>query len=308
MSKPTLVILAAGMASRYGGNKQIDGFGPNGETILEYSIYDAIEAGFGKVCFIIRPEHQEIFENNISYKISPYAEVTYAYQTPDLSEYGFPETIDRSKPWGTGHALLAARDKVNENFCVINADDFYSSKAFVAMHQFLTEEVRDDHFSLLGYTIGKTLSDSGPVTRGVCATSDDSYLLQLDERAKVFRDETGAIRYEQADGGLGTLAEDEAVSMNFWGFTPAIFSLLEPMFIDFVAQNKQDPKAEFLIPVAAQDLLKAGKASFKVIKVNAPCFGVTYQEDKALVKESLAQLTREGLYPEKLWTRAIGNY
>ncbi|WP_028296846.1 sugar phosphate nucleotidyltransferase [Olivibacter sitiensis] len=305
MNKPTLVILAAGMASRYGGNKQIDGFGPNGETILEYSIYDAIEAGFGKVCFIIRPEHQEIFENNIAYKISPYAEVSYAYQTTDLSEYGFTDTIERAKPWGTGHALLSAKDKVSENFCVINADDFYSAKAFIAMHKFLTEEVEDNYFSLLGYTIGKTLSDSGPVTRGVCATTDEDDLKQLDERAKVFRDETGAIRYEQGDGSLGTLAEDEVVSMNFWGFTPAIFSLLEPMFVDFVSKNKQNPKSEFLIPEAAQDILKAGKANFKVIRVNAPCFGVTYQEDKALVKESLAQLTREGVYPDKLWTKAI---
>lgn len=302
MSKPTLVILAAGMASRYGGNKQIDSFGPNGQTILEYSVYDAIQAGFGKICFIIRPEHKEIFDHNISYKISPYAEVAYAYQVPDLREYGFTDTIERAKPWGTGHALLAARDKVKENFCVINADDFYSAKAFVEMYHFLTQEVRDDYFSLLGYSIGKTLSDSGPVTRGVCAKTSEGLLTQLDERAKVFRDESGAVRYEQGDGVLGTLAENESVSMNFWGFTPAIFDLLSPMFVDFVAQNRQDPKSEFLIPVAAQDILKAGKARFKVISVDAPCFGVTYQDDKELVRGSLAELTQTGVYPEHLWT------
>jgi dTDP-glucose pyrophosphorylase len=299
--KPTLVILAAGMASRYGGNKQIDGFGPSNETILEYSIYDAIRAGFGKVCFIIRNEHQEIFEEKFAKQVVDQIDVVYAFQGPQLDEYGFDEHIDRAKPWGTGHALLAARNVVAENFCVINADDFYSFTAFKQMADFLAKDASDSHFALLGYKIGKTLSDSGPVTRGVCAVSDKGELERLDERAKVYRNAARTIEFAQADGKPGTLPEDALVSMNFWGFTPAIFSMLEPLFKDFVKENKEDPKAEFLIPEAAQQLLQEGKASFKVLAIDAPCFGVTYQEDKPLVKNELARLVSENIYPPHLW-------
>ncbi|MFC6100183.1 nucleotidyltransferase family protein [Olivibacter domesticus] len=299
--KPTLVILAAGMASRYGGNKQIDGFGPNNETILEYSIYDAIRAGFGKVCFIIRDEHQEIFEEKFAKHIKDQIEVVYAFQGPQLEEYGFNEHMDRAKPWGTGHALLAARNVIGENFCVINADDFYSLTAFKQMAEFLSNEATDKHFALLGYTIGKTLSDSGPVTRGVCAVSDNGKLERLDERAKVYRNAERIIEFVQADGKPGTLPENALVSMNFWGFTPAIFSMLEPLFKTFVKENKENPKAEFLIPEAAQQLLQEGKASFSVLAIDAPCFGVTYQEDKPLVREELANLVAEKVYPANLW-------
>ncbi|WP_134092125.1 sugar phosphate nucleotidyltransferase [Olivibacter sp. XZL3] len=299
--KPTLVILAAGMASRYGGNKQIDGFGPNNETILEYSIFDAIRAGFGKVCFIIRKEHQSVFEEKFAKSINGQVEVEYAFQEPQLAEYGFSEHIERSKPWGTGHALLAARNLVKENFCVINADDFYSLTAFQQMAAFLANEAKNDHFALLGYKIDKTLSDSGPVTRGVCAVSEKGELERLDERAKVYRNAEKAIEYVQADGSPGILSADSLVSMNFWGFTPAIFSLLEPLFVTFVEQNKMDPKAEFLIPEAAQTLLQEGKATFKVIPIDAPCFGVTYQEDKPLVKNELSSLVEKGVYPRALW-------
>jgi len=301
--KPTLVILAAGMASRYGGNKQIDGFGPNNETILEYSIYDAIKAGFGKVCFIIREEHQAIFEDKFGKYINDQVEVVYAFQHPQLNEYGFEQYIERAKPWGTGHALLAARELVNENFCVINADDFYSAVAFEKMAAFLAEEADDQHFALLGYTIGKTLSDSGPVTRGVCSTVNGQ-LKRLDERAKVYRNQHGIIEFEENNGEPGYLPDDAPVSMNFWGFTPAIFSLLEPLFKQFVVDHQDNPKAEFLIPEAAQQLLQEGKASFNVIAVDAPCFGVTYQEDKPLVKAALASLIQEGAYPEQLWNMA----
>lgn len=301
LMKPTLVILAAGMASRYGGNKQTDGFGPNNETILEYSIYDAIRAGFGKVCFIIRKEHQEIFEEKFAKQIADQIEVAYAFQEPQLNEYGFDEYIDRVKPWGTGHALLAAKEEVKENFCVINADDFYSLTAFKQMASFLANDASDMHFALLGYTIGKTLSDSGPVTRGVCAVTDKGELERLDERAKVYRNAENAIEFVQSDGAPGTLAEDALVSMNFWGFTPAIFSLLEPLFKTFVKENKEDPKAEFLIPEAAQQLLQNGSVSFRVLAIDAPCFGVTYQEDKPLVRAELANLVAEKIYPAKLW-------
>jgi len=299
--KPTLVILAAGMASRYGGNKQIDGFGPNNETILEYSIYDAIRTGFGKVCFIIRREHQEIFEEKFGKQIADQVEVAYAFQEAQLDEYGFAERIDRAKPWGTGHALLAAREIVQENFCVINADDFYGVKAFQQMADFLANEANDTNFALLGYAIGETLSDSGPVTRGVCKVSGDNKLERLDERAKVYRDENKAIVFEKPDGAPGLLQEDDLVSMNFWGFTPAIFGLLEPLFKEFVALHKDNPKSEFLIPEAAQQLLQDGKADFKVLPVYAQCFGVTYQEDKQLVRERLEVLVNEDTYPNDLW-------
>lgn len=299
--KPTLVILAAGMASRYGGNKQIDGFGPNNETILEYSIFDAIRAGFGKVCFIIRKEHQVVFEEKFAKSINGQVEVEYAFQEPQLTEYGFDEYIERSKPWGTGHALLAAKGAVKENFCVINADDFYSLTAFQQMANFLANDANDDYFALLGYKIGKTLSDSGPVTRGVCAVSDTGELKRLDERAKVYRNAESGIEFVQPDGTPGLLNDGDLVSMNFWGFTPAIFSLLEPLFVTFVQQNKQDPKAEFLIPEAAQVLLQQEKAAFKVIPIDAPCFGVTYQEDKPLVKNELSELVEKGVYPKNLW-------
>lgn len=299
--KPTLVILAAGMASRYGGNKQIDGFGPNGETILEYSIFDAIRAGFGKVCFIIRREHQSVFEGKFAKLINDEIEVEYAYQELQLAEYGFSDHIERAKPWGTGHALLAARNLVKENFCVINADDFYSLTAYEKMASFLSSEAKNDHFALLGYKIGKTLSDSGPVTRGVCAVSDSGVLKWLDERSKVYRNKEKTIEFLQADGSLGYLKEDNLVSMNFWGFTPEIFSLLEPLFVSFVNNNKTDPKAEFLIPEAAQTILQSGKASFKVIPIDAPCFGVTYQEDKPLVKRELSKLVEKEIYPKQLW-------
>lgn len=299
--KPTLVILAAGMASRYGGNKQIDGFGPNDETILEYSIYDAIRTGFGKVCFIIRREHQEIFEEKFGRQIADQVEVVYAFQEPQLLEYGFDKHIERSKPWGTGHALLAARKVVSENFCVINADDFYSVKAFEQMAAFLANEANDTKFALLGYAIGKTLSDSGPVTRGVCKVSADGELERLDERAKVYRDSDRQIVFEKSDGEPGSLLEEDLVSMNFWGFTPAIFGLLEPLFKAFVEANIDHPKAEFLIPEAAQQLLQDGKASFKVLPVHEQCFGVTYQEDKPLVRERLALLVEDNVYPSNLW-------
>lgn len=299
--KPTLVILAAGMASRYGGNKQIDGFGPNDETILEYSIYDAIRTGFGKVCFIIRKEHHEIFEEKFGRQIADQVEVMYAFQEPQLQEYGFDEQIERAKPWGTGHALLAARNVVSENFCVINADDFYSAKAFEKMASFLANEANDTKFALLGYAIGKTLSDSGPVTRGVCKVSADGELERLDERAKVYRDSDRRIVFEKSDGEPGSLLEEDLVSMNFWGFTPAIFGLLEPLFKAFVNANKDNPKAEFLIPEAAQQLLQNNKASFKVLPVHEQCFGVTYQEDKPLVRERLGLLVQENVYPSYLW-------
>jgi len=289
------------MASRYGGNKQIDGFGPNNETILEYSIYDAIRKGFKRVCFIIRREHQEIFEEKFGKRLAGLVEVIYAFQESQLQEYGFDDVILREKPWGTGHALLAARNLVKENFSVINADDFYGAEAYRQMFDFLTHQANDKTFALLGYAIGQTLSDSGPVTRGVCKVAAGGTLQRLDERTKVYRDSDENIIFEDTDEKPGYLKDDDLVSMNFWGFTPVIFGLLEPLFKSFVKANRHNPKAEFLIPNAAQQLLQQGKATFKVLPVNTPCFGVTYYEDKALVKDALSKLITQTVYPENLW-------
>ncbi len=303
MSKPTLLILAAGMASRYGSMKQIDPFGPNGETIIDYSIYDAIRAGFGKVSFIIREEFaakfKEIFEPKLSGKI----ETDYVYQSYDLSSFGIDRQIERSKPWGTAHAVLSARHQINEPFCVINADDFYGYEAYEKMAKFLTDEVRDNKFSLMGYQIDKTLSDHGSVSRGVCKVDEEGNMTEINERLKVyFKDVDGEKRiFFEEDGVETELPRSSRVSMNFWGFTPEIFKVSEELFKAFVPANEGNPKSEFLIPSVADELIKQGKAEFKVIPTSQKWFGVTYPEDKPIVQESIAKLVKDGIYPEKLF-------
>lgn len=299
--KPTLLILAAGMASRYGSMKQVDGFGPNGETIIDYSIYDAIKAGFGKVTFIIREEFVENFKAIFEPKLKGLIETDYVFQTFDLKPFGIDKTIERAKPWGTGHAVLAARNQVNEPFCVINADDYYGFDAFKKMADFLTNEATDTHYSLVGYEIDKTLSENGSVSRGVCKVGEDGNLADINERTKVYLKD-GVIVYEEEDGSAIPLPDDARASMNFWGFTPAVFKQSEAMFKAFVAANENSPKSEFFIPLVADGLIKSGIASFKVIPTSSKWFGVTYKEDKETVQESIAELVRNGTYPEKLWS------
>jgi len=296
--KPTLLILAAGMASRYGSMKQIDGFGPNGETIIDYSIYDAIKAGFGKISFIIREEFAEPFKAIFEPKLNGRVETDYVFQSYDLKPFGIDKEIERAKPWGTAHAVLAARNQVHEPFCVINADDYYGYDAFEKMAQFLTTEVRDDHYSLVGYQIGKTLSDYGSVSRGVCQVENGN-MVAINERTEVyFKD--GGIVYKE-NGAETALPEDTRVSMNFWGFTPAVFKQSEQMFKNFVAANENNPKAEFFIPLVADELIKKGIADFKVIPTSSKWFGVTYKEDKPIVQASISELVANGTYPAKLW-------
>ena len=275
--KPTLVILAAGMASRYGSMKQTDGFGPNGETIIEYSIFDAIKAGFGKVIFVIKEEFADNFKSIFEPKLKGKVETDYVFQTFDIKQYGVEIEIERAKPWGTAHATLAAKDAVKEPFCVINADDFYGAEAYQKMYEFLTTEVSDEKFSLIGFQIDKTLSDYGSVSRGVCEVDD-------------------------TEGREYPLKSDSRVSMNFWGFTPKVFELSAVMFKDFALANQENPKAEFFIPLVADELIKTGKASFKVIPTQNKWFGVTYVEDKPIVQESIDQLVAEGVYPSNLWS------
>lgn len=298
--KPTLLILAAGMASRYGSMKQVDGFGPNGETIIDYSIYDAIKAGFGKVSFIIREEFADNFKAIFEPKLKGRIETDYVYQSFDLTPFGIDKTIERAKPWGTAHAVLAARDQIHEPFCVINADDFYGYDSFEKMAKFLTTEVSDDTYSLIGYQIDRTLSDYGSVSRGVCKVDDEGNMVEINERTEVYFKEDGSVAYKDATGEHA-LPNDTRVSMNFWGFTPAIFKQSLHMFQEFVEANENNPKSEFFIPLAADGLIKSGEASFKVIPTGSKWFGVTYKEDKPIVQKSISELVNNGTYPSTLW-------
>ena len=297
--KPTLLILAAGMASRYGSMKQIDGFGPNGETIIDYSIYDAIKAGFGKVVFIIKEEFVENFRSIFDPKLKGRIEVDYVFQDFNLKQFGIEEEIYREKPWGTAHAILSGRKVIKEPFCVINADDFYGYDAFKKMVDFLTQEATDSNYCIVGYQIGKTLSDFGAVSRGVCKVDEAGNLSEIIERTKVFK-EGDAIVYEEDDKQY-PLDFETPVSMNFWGFTPAVFSITEDLFKDFALTNKANPKAEFYIPMIGETLVNNNTVSFKVIPTANQWFGVTYKEDKPFVQASIDQLVNDGAYPEKLW-------
>jgi NDP-sugar pyrophosphorylase family protein len=287
------------MASRYGSMKQIDGFGPNGETIIDYSIYDAIQAGFGKVVFIIREEFAENFKAIFEPKLAGKIATDYVYQSYDLSPFGISETIERAKPWGTAHAVLAARDAVKEPFCVINADDFYSRDSYEQMAKFLTSEVNDETYSLMGFQINKTLSDYGSVSRGVCQVNDAGLLTDIHERTQVYFKGSDVV-YEE-NGIEFPLASNTPVSMNFWGFTPKVFEDSVAMFVAFALANKENPKAEFFIPLVAEKLIKEGKASFKVLPTDSKWFGVTYKEDKPIVQASIDALVSAGVYPSNLW-------
>jgi len=297
--KPTLLILAAGMASRYGSMKQIDGFGPNGETIIDYSIYDAINAGFGKIVFIIKEEFVNEFKAIFEPKLAGRIETDYVFQNFDLKQFGIEEEIYREKPWGTAHAILSGRNAIKEPFCVINADDFYGYDAFKKMVDFLTTEVTDSNYSIIGYQVGNTLSEFGAVSRGVCKVDAAGNLEEIVERTKVYPKD-GNIFYEE-DGEEFPLSFDTPVSMNFWGFTPAVFKITEDMFRAFAMENKDKPKAEFFIPLIGENLVKTNTANFKVVPTTNKWFGVTYKEDKPFVQDCIDQLIKDGTYPEKLW-------
>ncbi|MES2650318.1 MAG: sugar phosphate nucleotidyltransferase [Bacteroidota bacterium] len=298
--KPTLLILAAGMASRYGSMKQIDGFGPNGETIIDYSIYDAIKAGFGKVVFIIKEEFVENFRSIFDPKLKGKIEIDYVFQNFDLKQFGIEEEIYREKPWGTAHAILSGRNAIKEPFCVINADDFYGFDAYEKMVNFLSKEANDSNYSIIGYQIGKTLSDFGSVSRGVCKVDASGNLEEIVERTKIYQ-EDGTIVYEEDDKKY-PLDFETPVSMNFWGFTPAVFKITEDLFKEFALANKDKPKAEFFIPLIGENLVKSNTATFKVVPTSNQWFGVTYKEDKPFVQASIDQLIKDGAYPEKLWS------
>lgn len=299
-----MLILAAGMASRYGSLKQMDGFGPHGETIIDYSIYDAIRAGFGKVVFVIREEFLDRMRSVFDEKLKGKIEVDYAFQSFDLTKFGVNKVIERTKPWGTAHAVMSAKEHVNEPFCVINADDFYGKDAFEKMAAFLQNEVSDDNMALMGFKVGNTMSDYGYVSRGVCDVDERGNMVSVTERTNIYYvtdgDGNRKIVYEE-EGKQHDLDPDTRVSMNFWGFTPHIFEVAQDMFVEFVEQNGDNPKSEFFIPSVPDYLVKANKASFRVIPTSSKWFGVTYKEDKPVVEESISNLVKEGIYPNKLF-------
>jgi NDP-sugar pyrophosphorylase family protein len=298
--QPTLVILAAGMASRYGSMKQVEGFGPHGETIMDYSIYDAIKAGFGKVVFIIREEFADAFKAIMEPKLSGKIETAYAYQA--LTSYlpeGFDVPAERSKPWGTAHAVLCSRDVVTENFVVINADDFYGFDGFSKAFAFCQEGCTDTTWGIIGYTLRKTLSEHGTVSRGVCATDENNNLVAINERTEIGWKE-GKVVYRDEEGEHEVSAESP-VSMNFWCFSPAVFEYSEKLFHQFLKENGEKPKAEFFIPIVGDNFIKEPGCAIRVVPTGAQWFGVTYKQDAPIVKESIHQLVAAGEYPENLW-------
>ena len=298
--KPTLLILAAGMASRYGSMKQTEGFGPGNETIMDYSIFNAIRAGFGKVVFIIREDFAESFKEVFGNKLQGEIEVDYVYQ--DLKMFVDAQYIpaDRTKPWGTGHALLCAKEKVQEPFAVINADDFYGRDSFEKAADFLINKCNENTSAIIGYKLKNTLSEHGTVSRGVCEVDSNNFLTGINERIKIYKKDNEVVFEE--DGNLTVLKEDTNVSMNFWCFHPHIFSITEKLFAEFPKNNMENIKAEFFIPYIADYIIKQPESRILVIPTSSQWFGVTYKEDAPGVKDSLYKLIEEGEYPEKLWS------
>ena len=299
--KPTLFVLAAGMGSRYGGLKQLDGLGPNGETIMDYSIYDAIQAGFGKVVFVIRHCFEKDFLEIVVSKFKDVIPVEIVFQELDVLPSGFTLNKKREKPWGTNHAVLMGKSVIKEPFAVINADDFYGAESFKVVADFLKSvDGKKKEYCVIGYHLGNTLSESGGVNRGVCAADKDGYLTTVVERLKI-EDVGGKIQFEDETGAVRFLTSDTLVSMNMWGFTPDYFDYSEVFFKEFLTKNENDLKAECYIPTVVNAFIQSGEIKVKVLETPSKWFGVTYPEDRAQVVMNVNSLVRQGLYPEKLW-------
>ena len=300
--KPTLFVLAAGMGSRYGGLKQLDGLGPHGETIMDYSIYDAIHAGFGKVVFVIRKDFEADFRSKILSKYEGHIPVEVVFQsTQDLPE-GFTCPAGRTKPWGTNHALLMGRNVIKEPFAIINSDDYYGRNSFEVMAQELSNlpEGSKHNYSMLGFEVGNTMSESGSVSRGVCETVD-GYLTGIVERTSIAYDENHNIFFDDEQGHSVQLAPDTPVSMNFWGFTPDYFDYSEQAFVEFLKAHINEPKSEFFIPTVVNRLISEKKARVKVLKTDSKWFGVTYSADRQGVVDKFAALHDSGFYPDSMF-------
>ena len=298
--KPTLFILAAGMGSRYGGLKQMDGLGPNGEAILDYSVYDALRAGFGKIVFVIRKDFEDDFRRVVLSKYEGKVQCEICFQSVDKVPAGCTYNTERTKPWGTNHAVLMGKDLIHEPFAVINADDFYGKESFQVLADFLCSvEGKKGEYCMVGYRVCNTLSENGSVSRGVCTTDANGHLTDVVERTKI-EDKNGTIVFTENDVDT-PLDPHTPVSMNMWGFTPEYFEYSEKAFKDFLAAHGQELKSEFYIPTLVNDLILAGKATCKVLDTPSKWFGVTYAEDRPQVVMKINQLIKEGVSPSKLF-------
>ena len=299
--KPTLFVLAAGMGSRYGGLKQLDGLGPHGETIMDYSIYDAIHSGFGKVVFVIRKDFEQEFRDKILSKYESKIPTEVVFQSIDDLPEGFTCPADRTKPWGTNHAVLMGKDVIKEPFAVINSDDFYGRNSFEVLGKALSELPDDSHdrYFMVGFNVGNTMSESGTVSRGVCETQD-GLLKSVVERTKIGYDENHDIVFTEGDL-VEKLEPTTPVSMNFWGFTPDYFEHSEKSFVDFLKKSINVPKSEFFIPIVVSELVESGQSTVEMLRTDSKWFGVTYSEDRPAVVAKFAELHEQGVYPEKIF-------
>lgn len=302
--KPTLFLLAAGMGSRYGGLKQLDGLGPHGETIMDYSIYDAIRAGFGKLVFVIRKDFEQEFREKVLSKYEGHIPCEVVFQALDKIPAGFTVPEGRTKPWGTNHAVMMGEGAIKEPFAVINCDDFYGHDTFRVMGKFLSElpEGAKNTYAMVGFRVGNTLSDSGTVSRGVCAMNSERYLTDVVERTEIERHD-GTVQYKDEKGTWVSIPDETPVSMNVWGFTPDYFDYSNKYFVDFLNSpaTKANIKAEYLIPTVVNDLIKGNKATVKVLDTTSKWFGVTYAKDRPEVVAKIKALVDAGEYPEKLF-------
>ena len=299
--KPTLLVLAAGLGSRYGGLKQLDGLGPNDETIMDYSIYDAVKAGFGKVVFVIRRTFEEEFKERVTKKYEHLITVEIVFQELDDLPEGFELNPDRVKPWGTNHALMMGKSVINEPFAVINADDFYGRKSYQVICDYLSQlEHSKNKYCMVGYRVGNTLSESGTVARGVCETDENNNLTGIVERTQIKRND-GVVQFLDENNEWISLPDNKPVSMNMFGFTPDYFKYSDDFFVNFLKENEEKLKAEFFIPSLVNDLIVADKVEMKVLDTTSQWFGVTYQEDRPFVVSKFKELVDKGEYPSPLF-------
>ena len=297
--KPTLLILAAGLGSRYGSLKQIEPVGPGGEAIIDYSVYDAIRAGFGKIIFVIKEEIESDFKDILLKRFENRVETGYVFQELQMLPEGYTLPPDRKKPWGTAHAIMVSEKAIKTPFAAINADDYYGYEAFREMHNFLSASGNETDYCMIGYKLANTLSEHGTVSRGVCNIDENDFLISVSELTKIQRENSRIVYYEN-DQSL-PLPEDSTVSMNMWGFTEKVFRQIRKRFSSFLDKNINDPGAEYFIPTLVDQLIKEKEARVRVLRCNASWFGITYREDKDAAKKNILERIQNGEYPEKLW-------
>ena len=299
--KPTLLVLAAGMGTRYGGNKQLDEVGPSGETIIDYSIYDAIRAGFGRIVFVIRRDIEEQVKERFVDRLQGKIEIDYVFQEITNLPEGVTVAPDRSKPWGTSHAILVTKDKIKEPFGVINADDYYGVESFKILRDFLVNDKNPDNYCIVGYKLGNTLSEHGHVNRGVCKAGEDGFLSDIVETRQIEKTKEGAVA-PGPDGKPLYFTGNEIVSMNLWGFKPSCYDFLGKEFRNFINKYGMDLKSELDIPTSVDKFVKNGEITIQILMSNERWFGVTYREDKPFVVESIKKMIRKGIYPARIYS------